>query len=111
MEGMNGLIPRPFSGSDDGPDVREWLTEVAAWINMRKLDVVQSMAGIRFLLRSEAKLFYDSLSEQNKNTFEGLKKAFIDHYERDSGSWKKFNRVLEYKQSVGQPFQEFYVNY
>src|SRR6185436_10585511 len=91
---LSRLVPRTFSGDDDIIDIKEWLNEVAAWITLNNMNVHQAMAGIRFLLRSEARIFFDELEEAKKENFDKFKIEFINRYQRDSAHWKRFNRFL-----------------
>jgi hypothetical protein len=103
----NTLVPAPFTGKPQ-EDVLEFLTNYDLWSTFRAMTGAQKSAALPLLLKDGAALWFNTQSQNTRDSFTRLREALIQRYgPNPSDAWKRSAELWLIRQLPNQTVDDF----
>ena len=101
------INPSFFSGTAN-EDARDWWTYLENWIRYKNLNAVSQQRLFPLLFRAQAASWFESLDDNQKDTFEHLQAAFRTRYfPNDLSRWQTMSDMWTRKQTKSETVDEY----
>ena len=102
----DNLLPETFKGeSREDPEL--WWSAIESWLRLRQLSGDAAVAAVSLLFRDNARRWFNSLADDQKDDISTLHDAFLERYVSKATAWQDRVALFDCRQIKNQTVEEY----